>query len=356
MIKSLKIENYRGIRSLSVKNLKRINVFIGKNNSGKSSLLESLYLASSAFDIKNVLSRRTSNRIDYLINRRCHRDLNWISAKEVLWHNYNTEHPITVELELNSKNLSISLFDWHEHPLIGIKSIEGFDYFCFIEKLFVESKKRSLSVGSLFNESQKLGQFEPFMANFKFVDSFLMHEIDVIEKRLWKDLLKNRLDKLVVQVLREGYEIDIDDLTYTTYDEGKTYQLAVKLPQTTIRVDDLGDGARYSLLLIMITALSKNTVLLLEEPENHQHPVGLAKTLEMFLSLVKQNNIQVFITTHSLEFIKLLKQCAEDMKIDFNVFFIERDKQGIVEARELSGENLDVLERMGFDPRFLDMI
>jgi len=44
-----------------------------------------------------------------------------------------------------------------------------------------------------------------------------------------------------VEVLRSGYDVNVEDLTYTTYD-GKALQLAVKLPKTTIRVDDLGYG------------------------------------------------------------------------------------------------------------------
>ena len=155
--------------------------------------------------------------------------------------------------------------------------------------------------------------------------------------------------------MREGYELDVEDLTYTTYDDGRTYQLAVKLPWTSLRVDDLGDGARYALLLVMIAALSKNSALLIEEPENHQHPSGLAKTLDMFLTLVKQNSIQVFITTHSLEFLRLLRKISKEKTIDIGIYFFERDKQGKVDVREITSENIEVLESMGFDPRFLDL-
>ena len=352
MISFLKIKNYRGIKSCTIGDLKKVNVFIGRNNSGKSSLLESLYLASASFNFNEVLSKKVENKIDYLLNRRFFRGLKWGSAKEVLWYNYNTEVPITIELKMNSENLRIDLFEWHQHPLIKHK-VDAYDYVCLIDKYLVNSRTHSVAFSDRFQEFDK---FKQFMSNFKFIDVSLMQEIDVIEKKLWKDLLKNRYDKLIVEVLREGYEIEVEDLTYTTYDEGRTYQLAVKLPQTTIRVDDLGDGARYSLILIMISALSKNTVLLIEEPENHQHPSGLAKTFDMFLSLVKKNNIQVFISTHSLDFLKLLKDISQKKEIDFGVYFLERNRDGIVDVRHLTGENIDVLERMGFDPRFLDII
>ncbi len=59
MISFLKIKNYRGIKSCTIGDLKKVNVFIGRNNSGKSLLLESLYLASASFNFNEVLSKKS---------------------------------------------------------------------------------------------------------------------------------------------------------------------------------------------------------------------------------------------------------------------------------------------------------
>lgn len=44
MIDSTKIENFRGIHRSKIEGLTRVNLFFGKNNCGKSSLLEALFL------------------------------------------------------------------------------------------------------------------------------------------------------------------------------------------------------------------------------------------------------------------------------------------------------------------------
>jgi energy-coupling factor transporter ATP-binding protein EcfA2 len=44
MIDELQIENFRGFRSLHLEELKRVNLVVGRNNSGKTSLLEALFL------------------------------------------------------------------------------------------------------------------------------------------------------------------------------------------------------------------------------------------------------------------------------------------------------------------------
>lgn len=43
-IKNITIRNYRGIRYAEVSDMARVNVFLGNNNCGKSSVLESVLM------------------------------------------------------------------------------------------------------------------------------------------------------------------------------------------------------------------------------------------------------------------------------------------------------------------------
>lgn len=47
MIRSVRIQGYRGLEHFEMSDLGRINLLVGKNNSGKSSVLEALYLLAS---------------------------------------------------------------------------------------------------------------------------------------------------------------------------------------------------------------------------------------------------------------------------------------------------------------------
>jgi len=155
------------------------------------------------------------------------------------------------------------------------------------------------------------------------IDPPLLRRVKQTEETLWPLLLKDRLDKLVVATLRDGYGLPIEDLTYAPF--YGPIQLVAKLPHTSIRVDDLGDGARYALVMVMAAALARRTLLLIEEPESHQHPGGLAKTLEMLLSLAKKNETQLFMTTHSLELVRLVEAVGREAGISLATFFLERD-------------------------------
>src|SRR5712691_9641258 len=46
MIKSLAIKNFRCFRDVSLADLKRVNIVVGKNATGKTALLEAIFLAA----------------------------------------------------------------------------------------------------------------------------------------------------------------------------------------------------------------------------------------------------------------------------------------------------------------------
>ena len=48
MLERLHIRNYRVFNDLTINQLSRINLIAGKNNSGKTSLLEAIFLLSGA--------------------------------------------------------------------------------------------------------------------------------------------------------------------------------------------------------------------------------------------------------------------------------------------------------------------
>src|SRR5207248_10243537 len=66
ILNSLEIKNFRGFRHLQIERLGRVNLIVGKNNVGKTSLLEALRLyasrASTPTFIWEILSTRNEIR------------------------------------------------------------------------------------------------------------------------------------------------------------------------------------------------------------------------------------------------------------------------------------------------------
>lgn len=84
-IKNLSIKNYRGIHSLDMQGLQRVNILLGNNNSSKSSVLESIYMNADKPAIP--------------IKRNVDRDYFGLSKADfaALFHNLNTKVPIQLQ-------------------------------------------------------------------------------------------------------------------------------------------------------------------------------------------------------------------------------------------------------------------
>ena len=61
-IKSIEINQFRGIQQLTVSDFSNVNLIVGDNNSGKTTFLEAiqlLFAKSQLSSIKNVINQRT---------------------------------------------------------------------------------------------------------------------------------------------------------------------------------------------------------------------------------------------------------------------------------------------------------
>ena len=132
--------------------------------------------------------------------------------------------------------------------------------------------------------------------------------------------------------------------------------LALKLSKTTVRVDDLGDGARNAILMASILLTLNNTAVLMEEPETHQHPGGLKTVMDFVLRAAKERKLQLFMSTHSVEFLKIIHKLCDDIGLGLKIFFLERDTDGFVDVRSMEHVDVDTLLKLGLDPRFLDVV
>lgn len=102
MFKKIIIERFRGIRYACIDDFRLINLFFGKNNCGKSSLLESLFLASG---MSNPLLPVNIN-IMRGYNRARRNDL------KLEFYNLDTSLPIHIQTtDGETRDLSISLFE-----------------------------------------------------------------------------------------------------------------------------------------------------------------------------------------------------------------------------------------------------
>ena len=56
MFQTIDIKAYRGLKNITLQNLSRVNILVGENNTGKTSILEAIQLLRDPEVVDNVLS------------------------------------------------------------------------------------------------------------------------------------------------------------------------------------------------------------------------------------------------------------------------------------------------------------
>lgn len=131
------------------------------------------------------------------------------------------------------------------------------------------------------------------------------------------------------------------------------YDIYVNLDNVdkSLSIGTMGEGFISSLIIIsnlLVTAWKdKNVIILIDEIENGLHRTTLKKLIEIILKIVKEYNIQLFITTYSEEFLKELYKL--ELKNILSLYRIENEKSGIKatyyseeEAKELLTEGWEL--------------
>lgn len=336
MISGVYVSGFRGIREGRIDSLRQVTLLVGKNGAGKSSILEALYLASAYVSAEDEV--RKIDKLDYIVHRRGGRG-GWDEARRFLWHMGDVEAPIKICLDIKDKIFEFEVVDLpkKERPIRHVQpktETPG-------EKM---RPKASLAGEGVPTEVYKL------LRDLLFVDENLVRNPATVETYAWPRVLTKRLDKLVVEIIREEFEPDAEGLTYAPSDGG--YYLMLQTARTAIRIDDLGDGARAALLTTTLILAYKPTVLLIEEPELHMHPAGLYAYMKILTKLAKEMGFQVIATTHSIDLIQIAQALSQEVGIDVSAIYLERE-EGILKARNFAAEDVELLKKLGIDIRLL---
>ncbi|WP_270387570.1 AAA family ATPase, partial [Megamonas funiformis] len=116
---------------------------------------------------------------------------------------------------------------------------------------------------------------------------------------------------------------------------------------------DYGNGMYKAFFIITATLLSKNGILLIDEIEAGIHTKALTRFMTKLLSVCKINNVQLFMTTHSLEAIDtILYDCQYDNCIDDIAIYHIKNTEKKTDVKRYNGEKMKRLrDNIGFDVR-----
>lgn len=376
LLKEIEIKNYRGLRHV-VFSPKSINIIVGPNNVGKSSILEAVgLLLSSKNNFKDILLENNIFSFDiddivdfvgYLINFREYpaRYLIRVNAQssvirgtvgktEYSLHLEYIDYPKATEkirellIPYLKKEVNKIARIIVEFPTFGIKSKN-------IEKI-----KQNIFTNILKQPMLLLYLYKVYKNRSKEICSVYVH-FDTTEDEKYTSLLtlkrgvkriysRKKVKKvpLVLNFSKLAFASDIEGLYDIVVEKGKILStiriLTEKMPyisdirktekgiyiyishKESIPLSSMGDGFITLLKLSFLVSLAEKGVIILEEPEVSLHPAFLDIIAEEIVN--NSDSVQFFISTHSLDFLySALERAEEKGKLnEINVIRLHRKR------------------------------
>ena len=350
MLNSLEIKNFRALEDFRVSKLGRVNLIVGKNNSGKSSVLEALRIyagnaqrglleqIASEHDEKYSLgeNKQTESDIqfpfeDFFVGRRFPKDETLaISIGELASGDdaLRIEHGFLIEENIVQKNLygetierstSRSRMVNSSHDELSSEAIS--------HALFVTKGERSFP-------PIRLDQSRPPRLKSRIEISGTLPCSVIPPHFISVDEMANEWDKIVFteheKVVRQALQIiipEFENLTFVSKDKNLRMKfrrfVKVKISDSPrpVPLNSLGDGMLRVLQLVLKVFPAEGGFLLIDEFENGLHFSVQEKVWVMLFELAEKLDIQIFATTHSWDCIESFANAARNNKSVEGVLF-----------------------------------
>ena len=349
MLSSLEIQNFKGIKTGKMSDLAQVNVLVGRNNSGKSTILDALLLMRCAFARNDYLNRDGMEQIvTRRIERRNQSSFQSVSYDE-MYHMMNTQSRISIRARFADDSMVSQEWDAvHQRTNLTYETSDGGgEHRDFDAGGSVENFRRS----PWSNMAKQIGD-----DNAKYLA--LGHVLDpstlrnpFLEK-IWGRLFGDRRDRTVRDMVNEIYGLDIE--VFNQADFGSYNRITAGLPERSVAVDWLGDGLRYALNILALGMLLEGTILMIEEVETHQHPESLKKLTQTLFELAKKQNLQLFLTTHSWELMTYALEASEEKGVGLAFHHVRLNDKGEFDARAIPQPDAKLLMDIGHDIRYQD--
>ncbi len=302
----LLVNRLRGIEKTEIHNLSQINVFFGKNNCGKSTILEAILL----------LTGQSNPTLPVRINTaRGYRELQNPNDVKVEFYNLDTQRPIVIESKgKDERHLEISLIrsishgvDFNEESTTHSQMADSY----FGLKLKYAGDKASEIIFKDGDDKKKARTRidEKYQENLvaRLVGPRNSSNVNDIYEMVGS-IIENKQKNVLISAL-QILEPKLTDIlvvgTNIMVDIGQEKYLPIQV---------MGDGIWRILSALVHIYDCANGIVLIDEVDNGLHYSVMPKFWLSIFKMVLEHNVQMFVTTHNLDSLKGLIEVIYDNK------------------------------------------
>ena len=315
LIGSLQIDSFRGLPDLTIDHLSQVNVFVGANNSGKTSVLEAVKLLSAPDDVGQVVrialqraqvsaESRKKNIANYVLS--IFQKTTDMDSQQDYYHiklsvnvkarDYIYEADGTVGEAVDSTGATKGTLD------IAIKTSvnSGKANYRSIQIVNGDDATYTPTERPIYNSLYLPSSVSYYKSCVVFLSNYIVREGQ----------------QEVLQILRT-FDKSIDDISIIGED--------IYLHNTdsgSMPLFAYGSGLQKAVLLTVAIAYCKNGVILVDEIDNAIHVTAFKDVFGWFLDACIRWNVQAFITTHSAEAIDAILEINHEKHLNEDLLSI----------------------------------
>lgn len=379
MLNSLEIKNYRSLRDLKISSLSNINLFTGKNNTGKSTILEAIALFASKGDISTIyqyLQERGENyKVGDINKDATETNLRALSSQFTDRKiGFKVEDSLSIgiiektlfgETRSNDQFLSIRFVKYRDEfiennneqePILRRRRVISdetsdktiVDYLIGLEIRF----GNSITITPLDRERpfRIMGRNLGTPDNYQFIRTKNIER--EINGKLWDNITLSEKENYVIEALKI-IEPNVERIAFIE-ENVRERNAVIKLSndKSVLPLKSMGDGLNRVLTIILALVNADNGYLLIDEFENGLHYSVQEKLWEIIFSIADVLNIQVFATTHSEDCISSFERVLNRRgnKVSGKLIRLEQ-KDDLIKQVEFSPNELKIASQQDIETR-----
>ena len=367
MFQKIHIKAYRGLKDIALDELGRVNIIVGENNTGKTSILEAIQLFKDSNVLMSIMSVAKSRQLNVgFINRKS------------LWPFDEFLYTFPMQEE-EIKNICVMALDSYENRYYLDVSGNLQQECLYQEELSDNERKRYRMCCTEEGEIRSIkgiftydGPLRNTSEMYSFRETQLRPVSTLLERPIETRTKKSEIvyitpldiysNKVINASLYKGMRVEEKkDLIrlLQLFDEriiGIEVGIRYGSPAILVEVENVGlmpvsvfgDGLKKILTLASAVIKAENGIILIDEFETGIHKRALVQVADWLFSAAEQKHIQVFLTSHSSDAIDALVQAQKQYESDISAYRLE-NYMGETYVKKFRSKELYDLIRQGMD-------
>ena len=377
MLASLDIKNYRNLKDLRIKSLSRINLVTGKNNTGKSTILEAIAIYATKADLTLIYQfigdRGENYRNIETVKNATETNIRALSS---LFTNRKVSFEKKDAISIGSIESTLFGDDKALDESVSLRFVKYFEELQRDNQGGIISRRRiapdsesdkqlaNYKVGIEYRVGSSsftlpLDEDRPYRFGFRGVgasESFQFIRTRNIDKetngKLWDNIALTDKEHYVIDALKI-IEPATERIAFIE-ENSRERSAVIKLSnsQNILPLRSMGDGINRILTIILALVNSDKGYLLIDEFENGLHHTVQRQLWNIIFNVAQKLNIQVFATTHSEDCISGFEDVLNrpDNSLDGKLIRLD-NFNGIIKQVEFDADELKIASDQNIETR-----